>query len=193
MPAYKPLPVATTMRHMPDGPFTIRPALVLDARAIAEVHVETWKSAYRGIFSETLLAGLSVETRERYWRDSLAAPEPSAAITLVGCDPAGAVVAFVSGGKERTGQLGCDAELCAIYLRPEAQRKELGTSLVRRFVEDLHLRGFASLAVWVLALKPAKRFYERLGGTVIGQRQIERGGQTFIEVAYGWMSLSMFR
>jgi hypothetical protein len=48
------------------------------------------------------------------------------------------------------------------------------------------------MAVWVLALNPAKKFYERLGGKVIGQKQIERGGQTFTEVAYGWQSLNVF-
>ncbi len=112
--------------------------------------------------------------------------------TLVGCDARGSVVAFVSGGKERTGQLGCDGEIYAIYLRQEAQRKGLGTLLVRQFVQELDARGFGSMAVWVLALNPSRRFYERLGGNVIGQQQIERGGQPFIEVAYGWQSLNVF-
>ncbi len=177
---------------MLNGPWNIRPALVDDARAIAEVHVESWKSTYRGIFPETFLNQLSVEKRECYWRDSLAANEPPSVITLAGCDAGGKVVAFVSGGKERTGQLGCGGELYAIYLRQEAQRKGLGTLLVRRFVQELDMRGFGSLAVWVLDLNPSKRFYEWLGGKVIGQQQIERGGQPFIEVAYGWQSLNMF-
>ena len=48
------------------------------------------------------------------------------------------------------------------------------------------------MAVWVLDLNPSKRFYESLGGKLIGQQPIERGGQTFIEVAYGWRSLNAF-
>lgn len=177
---------------MQDGAWNIRPAVIHDARAIAEVHVESWKSTYRGIFPEALLEGLSVEKRESFWRDSLAAQEPPSVTTLVGCDARGSVVAFVSGGKERTGQLGCDGEIYAIYLRQEAQRKGLGTLLVRQFVQELDARGFGSMAVWVLALNPSRRFYERLGGNVIGQQQIERGGQPFIEVAYGWQSLNVF-
>jgi hypothetical protein len=43
-----------------------------------------------------------------------------------------------------------------------------------------------------LALNPSRRFYECLGGKVIGQKQIEHGGQTFLEVAYAWQSLSAF-
>src|SRR5258708_6287321 len=109
---------------MPHGAWNIRLASTHDARAIAEVHVESYKSAYRGIFPEAFLNGLSVEQRESGWRDLLAAQEPP--LTMVGCDAGGSVVGFASGGKERTGQLGCDGELYAIYLRPDAQRKGLG-------------------------------------------------------------------
>jgi len=175
-----------------NGAWKIRSAAIEDARAIAEVHVESWKSTYRGILPEALLNGLSVEKRESSWRDSLAAHEPPSVITLVGCDEGGRVVAFVSGGKERTGQLGCDGEIYAIYLRQEAQRSGLGTLLVRQFVHELDAHGLGSMAVWVLSLNPSKRFYECLGGKVIGQQQIEQGGQPFIEVAYGWQSLNVF-
>jgi len=178
---------------MLNGAWYIRPAVIHDARAIAEVHVESWKSTYRGIFPEALLNGLSAEKRESFWRDSLAAHDPSSGLTLVGCDASGNVVAFISGGKERTGRLGCDGEIYAIYLLHEVQRKGLGALLVRQFVHDLDTRGFGSMAVWVLALNPSRRFYESLGGKVIGQQQIERGGHPFIEVAYGWRSLSVFR
>jgi GNAT superfamily N-acetyltransferase len=173
------------------GAWNIRPASIHDARAIAEVHIESYKSAYRGIFPEALLNGLSVEQRESSWRDLLAGQEPSAEITMVGCDAGGSVVGFVSGGKERTGQLECDGELSAIYLRPEAQRKGLGALLVRQFARELGARGFGSMALWVLELSPARTFYEGLGGKVIGQQEIERGGQTFIQVAYGWESLKV--
>src|ERR1700693_2665723 len=166
---------------MSNGAWNIRPAVIEDARAIAEVHVESWRSTYRGIFPEALLNGWSVEKCESSWRDSLAAHEPPSVITLAGCDAGGRVVAFVSGGRERTGQLGCDGEIHAIYLRREVQRRGLGTLLVRQFVHELDTRGFGSMAVWVLALNPSKSIYESLGGKVIGQQQIERGGQPFIE------------
>ena len=32
----------------------------------------------------------------------------------------------------------------------------------------------------------ARRFYEALGGTVVGEQRIEIGGVTLVEVAYGW-------
>ncbi len=178
---------------MPDGAWNIRLASPDDTRTITEVHVDSYKSAYRGIFPEAFLNELSVEQRESSWRDLLAASEPSSKITIVGCGADGRVMGFASGGTERTGQLSCDGELYAIYLRPDAQRKGLGALLVRQFAHELVARGFGSMAVWVLALNPARRFYESLGGKVIGEQQIERGGQTFIQLAYGWQSLNVFR
>jgi GNAT superfamily N-acetyltransferase len=174
---------------MVSGEWNIRTAMIHDAAAIAEVHVESWKSTYAGIFPRTLLGDLSVEQRKCFWQDSLAVPS---VITLVACGTGGGVMGFITGGEERTGQLHCEGEIYAIYLRQEAQRQGLGTLIVRRFVRELRTRGFASMAVWVVALNPSRDFYERLGGKVIGERQFERGGQSFTEIAYGWHNLSTF-
>jgi hypothetical protein len=49
--------------------------------------------------------------------------------------------------------------------------------------------GFNSMAVWVLARNPSRRFYEALGATIITEQQIERGGESYTEIAYGWSDL----
>jgi ribosomal protein S18 acetylase RimI-like enzyme len=177
---------------MPDDPWIIRTAEPEDAPGIALVHVESWRTTYAGIFPESVLNALSVEKRASFWRDTLAAPERSSA-ALVACSRDGKVVGFVSGGKERSGELGCDGELYAIYLFREAQRTGLGTRLVRGLVRQLEERGFTSMAVWVLELNPAKKFYEALGGEAIGRKSLEQQGQSFEEIAYGWSSLRRFR
>jgi GNAT superfamily N-acetyltransferase len=170
---------------------TIRPAVVEDAPAIARVHVESWRTTYKGIFPEGLLDQLSVLDRTRFWNETLTEP-PIRSVTLVACDDAGTVVGFACGGVERTGQLGCDGELQAMYLLAGAQRQGLGTLLVRQFVRELRSTGFNSMAVWVLACNPSRRFYEALGGRLIVQQEIERGGESHVEVAYGWSDLSSF-
>ena len=96
----------------------IRPALANDARSIAEVHVESCKTTYKGIFPEALLESLSIDNREGSWKETLAEPR---LVTLVGCDAGDKVVGFICGGVERTGQLRCDGELHAIYILQIAQ------------------------------------------------------------------------
>ena len=54
----------------------------------------------------------------------------------------------------------------------------------------LHVRGFKSLCLWVLEENTsARRFYERLGGIVVGEKTEVHGEDEFREVAYGWDSL----
>jgi GNAT superfamily N-acetyltransferase len=165
--------------------------MVEDAPAIARVHVESWRTTYEGIFPDSLLDGLSVSDRTARWNEALAKP-PARFVTLVACDDAATVVGFACGGSERTGQLGCDGELQAMYLLAGVQRQGLGTLLIRRFARELQATGFQSMAVWVLERNPSKRFYEALGGRLITQQQIERGGESFVEIAYGWRDLSEF-
>ncbi len=100
---------------------------------------------------------------------------------------------FLSGGAERSGQLGCDCELYAVYLLPAAQRRGLGTLLVNRLVAALLSSGFHSMAVWVLARNPSVKFYEALGGKIIAERQLEREGESFREIAYAWSDLARFQ
>src|SRR5205823_13647057 len=49
----------------------IRPARAADAAAIAEVHVRTWRHAYRDLLPRELLDALTVERRTEMWRGVL--------------------------------------------------------------------------------------------------------------------------
>ena len=47
------------------------------------------------------------------------------------------------------------------------------------------------MLLWVLKdNRPARKFYEALGGTTLREKSIEIGSQSLIEVAYGWKNLS---
>lgn len=174
---------------MPFDERNIRPATVNDALHIAQVHVAAWKTTYRDIFPPSVLDGLSVDMREKSWKE-MPLETRADPITFVACGPAAEVIGFACGGAERTGNLPCDGELHAIYLLETIRRQGLGTLLVRRVARELQSRGFSSMAVWVLTLNPYRKFYEALGATVIGEKTIERGGQSFVEIAYGWQDLS---
>ena len=73
----------------------IRPALLADAAAIAEVHVQAWRETYRGLMPDAVLAGLSVEKRVRAWSEMLAAGPQAPTILVV--EDAGRIVGFEIG------------------------------------------------------------------------------------------------
>lgn len=60
----------------------VRQAAADDARAIAAVHVEGWRWAYRGLVPDAWLDALSVDQREAMWRATLSAPDTAARVWL---------------------------------------------------------------------------------------------------------------
>ena len=135
---------------MPYGESSLRHAVPSHAHSIAKVDVGSRRGTYTGLLPDAVVNRFSIEKRERFWADTLAKAGPGQ-VVLVGCNECHEVVGFAAGGAERTGKLGCDGELYALYLLPEVQRQRLGTLLFYRLVFELRLRGFHSMAVWVLA------------------------------------------
>jgi GNAT superfamily N-acetyltransferase len=156
-----------------------------DAAAIARVHVDSWRTTYRGLVSEDFLAALSYERREHMWHDILA-PSHGSTFVYVAEDPWGQVVGFASGGPERSGHPLYTGELYAIYILQDHQRRGIGRRLLVAIVRRLIQAGMASLLVWVLSDNPARRFYETLGGQYVFDKQVSIGDAQLVEVAYGW-------
>ena len=168
----------------------IRQALPADAPSIARVHVESWRTTYRGIVPDEYLAGLTYEGREAVWANVLGIPGHSTFV-YVAEDEAGSVVGFAAGGPTRPINPTYRGELYAIYLLEEHQGKGAGRLLAQTVIRELARRGMHSMIVWVLADNaPARRFYEALGGKQIGSKPVEMGGVTLEEVAYGWEDTS---
>lgn len=163
----------------------IREALPSDAPAVARVHVESWRTTYRGIVPDDHLAQLSAERRTNVWTRMLNDPE-SREFHLVAEDDAGQVIGIASGGPERSGDPAFTGELYGIYLLESYQRQGIGRRLVCAIVEQLEQAGFRSMLVWVLADNPSRGFYEALGGQVVRSGTIEIGGVVLEKVAYGW-------
>jgi len=163
----------------------IREATAADAPAIACVHVESWRTTYRGIVPDDVLVNLSVERRERSWAGRLGKPG-GPEFVYVAEDDAGAVIGFASGGPEREGDPVYSGELYAIYLLAGQQGKGIGRQLVWIVAERLATIGHGAMLVWVLAANPARHFYAALGGVPVREKQITMGDTALTEIAYGW-------
>lgn len=167
---------------------TLRPATISDARAVARVHVDCWRTTYRGILPDAVLDGLSYDQREQHWCEWLGGKRGEK-FTFVAVDPAGQIVGFASAGPERASDPVYRGELYAVYVLQSHQRHGLGRRLVTASADLLLQASIDSLLVWVLTDNPACRFYEKLGGRPIRAQQIDIGGVAFDEVAYGWNDL----
>jgi GNAT superfamily N-acetyltransferase len=171
-------------------PAHVREARQEDASAIAHVHVDSWRSTYRGIVPEGFLAEMSYEDFEDRWRGWLKnVGEPRLAYRVAEL-PSGRIVGFASGGP-RHGPLYTDyaGELYTLYLLREHQRVGIGQRLLGSVARGLAEGGTYSLLAWVLACNPSRGFYEAVGGELLGSQEIEIGGARLEEVAYGWLCL----
>ncbi|HET9017312.1 MAG TPA: GNAT family N-acetyltransferase [Thermomicrobiaceae bacterium] len=164
----------------------IRRAGCDDAAGIANVHVASWQTTYRGLVPDAAIARRSLERRLGLWRATLCDGGSSAAVH-VAVDPDGTVVGFASGGTREAGPADFTGELYAIYLLREAQGSGLGRRLAAAVAGDLAARGHDAILLWVLAENlRARRFYAALGGVVVDRRWVDFDGTPLEEVAYGW-------
>ncbi|WP_203247131.1 GNAT family N-acetyltransferase [Sporosarcina beigongshangi] len=164
----------------------IRKAELEDAVGIAKVHVDSWRTTYKGIVPDTYLASLSYESREKIWMNGIEQNN-----VYIVEDDNGQIVGFASGGKERTGKYEAYVgELYAIYLLEAQQGNGLGRKLVQTVVDDLKEKKLNSMLIWALKENPACRFYETLGGKEVDTAEIEIEGKKLSEIAYGWDDLT---
>jgi len=157
----------------------IRRATVADAPRIAQMHVESWLETYTGIVPQEILAALSVPRRTLAWesilRDPVGNDDSVVYLKEIGC----VVAAFGACSEQRDSDLkarGFDGEIGAIYVLRCFQKQGIGCSLMKELAIDLSGRGSRGIALWVLKENArARRFYEKCGGELIGERKDVRG------------------
>ena len=169
---------------------TIRAATLDDAPGVARVHVDTWRTTYRGLVSDSYLDSMNyVESAER-WGRAFANPERRG-FAFVAEDETGAIVGFAVGGPQRSDVPGYDGELYAIYVLHDQQGKGLGRALAQAVARELLARGMSSMVVWVLTDNyPSRRFYESLGGVWLREQEFELDGLMLKETGYGWEDIN---
>lgn len=166
--------------------FTIRPAVLDDAPALAEVHVRSWQWAYRGQLPDEFLDGMSetLERRIAYRRNYLEHLPPEERWWVA--EQAGKVVGFAVTAPSDEDAAPGTAEVGLIYLLQEAAGKGIGRALFAHAVEDLRARGYQQAILWVLETNTrARRFYEAAGWRPDGGRKTEeRPGAVLHEIRY---------
>ena len=133
------------------GHLLIRPATPADVRAIAELHVASWRVGYRGLVADDVLDAQSVEEREAQWREHVHR------VTVLLAERESALAGFIAFTPE-TGEIG------ALYVAPEHYRQGAGSALINAAHQRIHAAGRDEAVLWVYADNAAGRaFYARHG------------------------------
>jgi len=100
------------------------------------------------------------------------------------------IVGFACGGPVSDGLEQYEGEIYSIYLLEDYQRGGLGRQLLLSTARRMKDDGIDSMLLWVFEENHgARRFYESLGGELIGRKKIRIGSADLVELAYGWKDI----
>lgn len=165
----------------------VREATHVDAAAIARLHLDNWRIAYRGIVPDDLLDTITLESRRQHWGCVLAEPGGTEFVYIAE-DGSGQLLGIASGGPEVDGDPDYRGELYVLHVRPDVQGRGVGRALMRAVAERLAAGGITTLLVWMLRENhSARRFYAALGGQFIREQPAMFEGLLLMDAGYGWL------
>ena len=153
----------------------IRNAEEDDARQIAEILVEDWQTAYRGIIDSAFLDAMSAE--ERYQTEVRRCRKYQ--VVAAGQEILGYVWTEMSGSEDA----GC--EIVALYVRYAKRKNGTGRALFRHSAELFRAAGRKKMIVWCLRENTeARKFYEKMGGKAYKTGSHSWGGREYDMISY---------
>ena len=166
----------------------IRKAVIADAFGIAKVHVEAWHETYKGLICEEYSNSISLDEKTKKWK-KIIQDDVKTERTLVIENELGDIVGFAFYGINNEKEYEYDADLHAIYILKAYQNRGYGSKIIKISVKELVDLECNSLIIWALKDNIYCRFYEKIGGIKVGERQHTYGNQEVKLVGYGWKDI----
>src|SRR4051794_32773365 len=102
----------------------IRDTTAADAFGIARVHIDSWRSAYKGLMPQAVLDGLSFEERAERWARTITDAQPGSRLLIA--EQSGNILAWSSFGNAWDDEAPATAELWGIYAHPDSWSSGVG-------------------------------------------------------------------
>ena len=167
-----------------------RIAEIIDAESVAQVHVASWQSAFKGLMPDDFLNALSVSERAEAWQKNM--HEHYGSLWVIE-DAGGNICGFSCSDKAITSrEYGFDGEIFGIHIHPKAKRMGYGRQLMASAFSYLQSLDCQNVGLWTLRdQNPARHFYDTLGGKIIAQKTRNFGGRDLETVAYFWEDMRL--
>ena len=164
-----------------------------DVEAVARVHFEAARQAYRDVLPDGAKVGMTYQRRLALWGGLLGGPGDMPRVELAvdsrGADP-DEVVAFAWWRKAKDPGVTFGGEIHALYVLPKSQRQGFGRRLMAHTARRMAATGLERCHLWVFEEnQAARRFYEGLGGRLFDRGWEALGERRVPLVAYAWDSI----
>lgn len=153
----------------------IRQAAEKDVMQIAEILIEDWQTAYRGIMGDDYLDSLSAEQRyqieiKRYQKYTVAVENDE-------------VLGYI--WSETTDDEAADCEIIALYVRYSKRNNGIGRALMQNTMDCFRKYGKKTMIIWCLRDNhESRKFYERMGGKVYKSGTHRWGNRDYDMISY---------
>lgn len=151
-----------------------------DLSEVAQIQVNEWLVAYKGIVDDGYLSKLSApeklqKLKTNYDKNGFLVAESR-----------GRVVGFcryVDNDSFTSNVDGVDCEVTALYVEPSLRGSGIGTKLFGKVIEDFRKLGRKKMIVWCFKEnRQGQNFYEKMGGQIMAEKISMIGGQEYVEV-----------
>lgn len=156
----------------------IRPLTKDDVAGAAEIKVNGWKTAYKGIIDDSVLNGLSYENYKIMF-ENFVGDETFLVAVLDG-----KVVGYCRYSNESSSSLSyVDCELVAIYVHPNFKGKGIGTKMFNYVINLFNNQNKDNMILWCLEDNiDSLRFYENMGGEIQDTKVAQIGDKNYKEL-----------
>ena len=153
----------------------VRKAEKEDVRQIAEILVEDWQKAYRGIIDSDFLDSMNADERyeieiKRYDKFIVASDDKE----ILG-------YAWLETADDEA----ADCEIIALYVKYEKRKNGIGKLLMQHAEKVFQESGKKKMIIWCLKENTeSRRFYEKTGGKVFQTGSHNWGGKEYEMISY---------
>ena len=163
----------------------IRKACIEDAAEIANIHINSWREAYKGLLPQDFLDDRPLYFKNRYelWKKCTSRDED---IIYIAEHPEHGIIGFSNAGPGRDSDKSDYGEVYCIYLLQKFHKIGLGFKLLKACFDELLKRNYSQSYLWVLDKNPTIKFYEKTRAVEIDSpKEIEIADEKVIERCYG--------
>lgn len=153
-----------------------------DIPSVVDIQINGWKMAYKGIIDDKYLNSMNRDERIKkrkkdYKENGFIVAELDKKIV--------GFCRYIDSNKYTHEVQDIDCELIALYVKPDLKYNGIGTKLFQFVIDKFKNINKKKMIIWCLKdNEPSKKFYKKMGGTVIKERLIKIGEKDYAEVGF---------
>lgn len=153
-----------------------------DIPEVAEIRVNAWKKAYKGIIEESFLKDLSVkediERRKQDYKNT----------GFIVAELDGEIVGFcryIDNNSFSPNIEDIDCEIIALYVKIDLLNQGIGSKMFEYVKTEFNKKNKTKMILWCLKdNENAKKFYKKSGGQIIKEDKFKIGDKEYVEFAF---------